>query len=1171
MNINRLVKRTEFVQEFTHSVFGRLLSVLMLLFVVQFFGAQTLAAQSKKVTLHLVNAPLATVLNDLSKQTHYKFFYSDNVTDPNQKVTLDVVNEPLNEVLDQIFKGTKIGFQLKNNQILLFKKIMESNSNANNPQQGEMRKITGKVTDEKGEAMPGVTIVEKGTTTGTITDTNGNYSFPKTSPNDILVFSFVGMQSQEVSVGNKNVINVALSESTTSLNEVVVVGYGTKLKSALTGSISTLGSEKIESRPVTGTMDALEGLISGVDISHTSGQPGQENYALSIRGISSINGNTPLILVDGVPGDINLINPNDIQDVTVLKDASAAIYGARAADGVILITTKGGNESGKPVVSYSTNFGMKSPSFLKKTTPTLHFVEMFNEANANDGDPQTFSDATIAKIKVNSSDVGPGENWGVESYPMFYQSKDWYRDLFREAMIQSHNLSISGGNDKTTYFLSGSFVNNQGNISVGSNYSNKYNYRVNVQTKLWKTIKLSAIVSYDYQNTLAPSALLNGGDYNDDAIDNALKVFSYVPEFNPTGNYYSYQGYGNPFQDILEGGYESTNDSRLNNNFKIDWTPIKGLVWTGQAAVNIENYGDKDINQTFYGYNWDNSINGLPRNDPNSAYFNNWSTTYKNFSTYINYNTIIANKHSISIMAGASQEKQEENQTYMSGSDFLSNQIFVLPLSNPKNLTAGSYWNDDSWALLSYFGRLSYSYDGKYYLDATVRKDGSSKFSPEKRWSGTYPSVAIAWKLSEEPFFKSNVPENIMDLLKVRASWGKTGNQDISALGLFDYYQLINIGGEYPIDGSSVSQLASMNGIASPTRTWETIQTKNLGFDLGFFHSKLTASFDIYRKNNTNMLVSVTYPTTLGATAPTTNAGNLVINGWELQGNWKSKIGDVQLNVGLILDYNKDILTNLQGSSTFSLGENTAVQGYPMNSFFGYKGSIIRSQAELDTYAAKFAGKGIVPATQPNGYKGLGVGDVMYQDIDGDGTITTYGNGTKGSTGDAVFLGSADPKYTYSVNAGLEYKNFDLGIIIQGTGDKYAWHGNGNFGVPLAYSWFQPLDYFYGKTFSQDNLNAQYPRLSNSGTVKNNNYQCSSIYMVNTKYLRFKNITIGYNIPRKFLNTLKINSARIYFSGEDLFTISPGTWGHDYDPEESNTDYNYPFYKTFSLGLNVNL
>jgi hypothetical protein len=319
------------------------------------------------------------------------------------------------------------------------------------------------------------------------------------------------------------------------------------------------------------------------------------------------------------------------------------------------------------------------------------------------------------------------------------------------------------------------------------------------------------------------------------------------------------------------------------------------------------------------------------------------------------------------------------------------------------------------------------------------------------------------------------------------------------------------------------------------------------------------------------MLVSVTYPTTLGATAPTTNAGNLLINGWELQGNWKSKIGDVQFNVGLILDYNKDILTNLQGSSTFSLGENTAVQGYPMNSFFGYKGSIIRSQAELDTYAAKFAGKGIVPATQSNGYKGLGVGDVMYQDIDGDGTITTYGNGAKGSTGDAVYLGSADPKYTYSVNAGLEYKNFDLGIIIQGTGDKYAWHGNGNFGVPLAYSWFQPLDYFYGKTFSQDNLNAQYPRLSNSGTVKDNNYQCSSIYMVNTKYLRFKNITIGYNIPRKFLNTLKINSARIYFSGEDLFTISPGTWGHDYDPEESNTDYNYPFYKTFSLGLNVNL
>jgi TonB-linked SusC/RagA family outer membrane protein len=1141
------------------------ITAFLLLFSALNVIAETSYSQTTRISIDLKGSTVKQVLKTIEAQSEFYFLYNDELVDVNRKVNVSFKNDKIDNILNNLFGGKNVEYVVKDRHIIL------TPVNEKDIQQQKQKRITGIVTDATtGETLPGVTVMVQGTTKGTQTGADGKYTLDVTNTNVVLVFSFVGYLTDRIPTNGQLVIDVKLKTDIKKLDEVVVIGYGTKLKGELTGSVSKLNSDKIELRPVTGTLDALQGLISGVDITHTNGAPGQENFALTIRGVSSINGNSPLILVDGVPGDINLINSNDIQNVTVLKDASAAIYGARAADGVILVTTKGGNVSEKPVISYSSNFGMKSTDFLKKTTSTDHFVKMFNEANANDGDPQTFSNATLAKIAANDPGVGPGENWGVESYPMFYRSKDWYGDLFKTAMIQTHNLSISGGTDKTTYFLSGGYLHNEGNISAGSNYSDKYNLRMNVQTKIMKNLKLNAIISYDYQNTITPSALSNGGDLQDNAIEEALKAFSYVPEFNPTGNYYSYQGYGNAFQFLKEGGSENTKDSRLNNNFKIDWTPIKGLDWTGQAAINIENYSDNANNQTFYGYNWDNSINGLPRNLPNSAYFNNWNTLYKNFSTYLNYNTILFNKHSINLMAGASQEKHTQNSTYMSGANFLSNQIFVLPLSDPKNLTAGSFWNDDSWALLSYFGRLSYSYDGKYYIDATVRKDGSSKFSPEKRWSETYPSILAGWKLSEEPIFKTNISENIIDLLKVRASWGRTGNQDIPTLGLFDYYQLINIGGQYPIDGSTVSQLASMNGIASPTRTWETIETKNLGIDLGFFHSKLTASFDMYQKKNTNMLVSVAYPTTLGATAPTTNAGNLLIKGWELQGNWKSKVGDFQYNIGFMLNYNSNTLTNLQGNDSYSLGLNYARQGYPLNSFFGYKGSIIRTQAELDAYAAKFAGKGIVPGTQANGYKGLGVGDVMYQDIDGDGQITTYGDGSKGSTGDVVFLGSADPKYTYSVNAGLAYKSFDLSIILQGTGDKYDWRGNGNFGVPLAHSWFQPLDYFYGKTFSQDNLNAPYPRLSNSGTVKGNNYQCSSIYMVNTKYLRFKNITIGYNIPKKLLSKLNINSARIYFSGENLLTISPGTWGHDYDPEESNSEYNYPFYKTFSLGFNIN-
>jgi hypothetical protein len=434
-------------------------------------------------------------------------------------------------------------------------------------------------------------------------------------------------------------------------------------------------------------------------------------------------------------------------------------------------------------------------------------------------------------------------------------------------------------------------VKDNGTISAGTNSSDRYNLRVSMQSNIRKNIKLDASVAYDYLTVKAPSQLA-------DAINNALKVFSYVPLRNPAGNYYGYQGYENPFQEVEMGGNRTTKNTRLSNNFKLDWEPIKGLVWTGQAAVNIERYDDNAYYATNYEHNWDNSINSLTRNNPNSAYYSDWNTLYKNFTTYINY-TRSFDKHNINLMVGASREKKDRNAKYIGGADFSSNEIFPLSLSDPKNLNTGNNaWDNDSQALLSYFGRLGYSFNGRYYLDATFRKDGSSKFSPDKRWSEIYPSVSVAWKISEESFFKSIVPDDILDLFKIRTSWGKTGNQDINAFGLFDYIQQISIGGQYSIDGSSVSKMAWMNGIASPNRTWETIETKNLGFDVGLLHSKVKASFDVYRKENTNMLVSVAYPTTLGADAPTTNAGKLLTNGWELTGEWNSSVGELHFNIG---------------------------------------------------------------------------------------------------------------------------------------------------------------------------------------------------------------------------------------------------------------------------------
>lgn len=1122
----------------------------------------------QNVTQVNVNKPetisLKDLLMQLEKQYQFRFVYDDAAI-RGEKISVAILHESADELIASLTKLLKDeGLMLSEigNQQYGITRLENPLYNSNTlPLSKALEQIhlSGMVKDNSGNPLAGVTIKVESSDIGTITDDKGNYSID-VPDNAILVVSYLGYQTQKIPTKGRTSINVSLIPTATELNQLVVIGYGSKKKGNLTGAVSSVNLDNIKSRPVVNSMEALQGRLPGVTITSQSGEPGREDYQLNIRGISSINGTAPLVLINGVPGDINSINPTDIENVTVLRDAAASIYGARAADGVILVTTKTGKSSGHPEVSYSYNISFNHPHYLKKTTTTSQFVAMFNQANLNDGDPQTFSDETIKKVAANDPGIGPGENWSLTSYPMFYQNHNWYKSLFKTSETQTHNLSISGGTQSTTYRISAGYLHDNGIISTGTDHFNRYDLRMSFHTQITQGLSLDINSSYDNQKIFEPSEL-------NDAIDNALKVFSYVPYRNPAGNWYTYQGYQNPFQELLEGGMRNSNSSMLSNNFKLDWEPIHGLVWTGQAAVNIGQNEDNAYYPTFYGYQWDNSISSLTRNLPNSAYDNQLNTIYNNYTTYLNYSLHIQ-KHQIHFMLGASKEKSQSKTVNVSGANFTNNEIFVLPLSDPKELSVGDYWANDPWDLVSYFGRASYSYKGKYYLDATFRKDGSSKFSPVTRWSEFYPSVSVAWKLSEEPFLRKFLQNNIIDLFKTRLSWGRAGNQDIPTLGLFDYIQQISVGGQYPIDGTTRSQSASLSGIAAPDRTWETIETKNLGFDLGLFQSKLAISFDIYQKKNTDMLVSVAYPSTLGAPAPTTNAGSLLNDGWELNGSWKSEIGRVQLQVGVIVNYNKNEVTNLQGNDTYNVGLTFARQGYPLNSYFGYKGTIIRTQKELEAYASKYAGKGIVPGTQPNGYKGLGIGDVMFQDISGDGEITPFG--TNGHNGDVVFLGSQTPKYTFSSTVELHYKSFDFFMLLQGTGNKYIWRGNGNFGVPLSEFWFQPIGYFYGKTFSENNPNAPYPRLSNSSVVKTNNYQFSSIWLVNTRYLKIGNLTIGYTLPKINLSKYEIRNARIYFSGENILYFAKGTWDKEYNPEENSSEDNYPMYSTFSLGININ-
>lgn len=1134
----------------------KLTIVLCLLLAVQSFAIDTFA-QSTTLNLNLRNVSVKDVLRQIEDLSEFYFLYNDDFVDVSRKVNIEVKEKSVKEILNQLFANENVAVIVKDRQIVLSPLDTGTQSILRTGQSAIT--VSGKVTDSSGNSLPGVTVLVKGTTIGTITDPNGNYSLKDISDEATLIFSFIGMKTTEIAVGRQTAINVRMEEETVGIEEVVAIGYGTKAKGALTGSISTTRGDVLESRPVTNTLSAIQGLIPGVTVTRSSGRPGQEDYQLQIRGFSSKNGNQPLILIDGVPGDMATLNPNDIDNITVLKDAAAAIYGARSADGVLLITTKSGVK-GKTQISYSGNVAVKTPSYTKNMATPYQLAKMFDEGRVNDGDPAKYLEEDFQKMLNNDPGVGPGRMLYLEGYPNFYRNTDWNDVVFKNSILQSHNISVNGGNEQVRFMVSGGYLGNDGVFAYGKNNSKRYNFRTNLFVKIRENIDLDTRIAYEHEDYIEPAE-------TEVALGAVLQSWSYLPVRNPAGHFYEYQGYANPAQWLEESGENKSARRKLRANAKLDWELADGLTLTGQAGVNVGNNDSQGFWKTFRTYNWEDNINTI-RRSPNFASYVDDRDWYKNLTAYLNYSKIIG-QHTINVMAGSSHEEYDFNRKVMEGREFANNEVYPLSLANPTKLYAtsrGYTWRIEDWALDSYFGRLSYSFSGKYYLDATVRKDGSSKFSPDFRWSKAYPSVSVGWKLSEESFLKN---QEVLDMLKLRGSWGQTGNQDISTLGMYDYVQLINIGGKYPM-GTSNSAVAgaSMKGMASPERTWETIRNMNVGVDFSLLNSKLSGTFDLYQKKNTNMLVDVVFPATLGANAPSTNSGELTTNGWDLTINWADKKGDFTYRVGAVVNFNENELTDLKGADQFNLGLTPFREGYPINSYFGYKtDGIIKTQQDLDAYS-KYAGKGIVPATKPNGQKGLGIGDIMYKDVDGDGSITPYGDRTKGFYGDAVYLGSANPKYTYGITADVKYKNFDFSMLWQGTGEKLVLR-TGEFAMPYYYPWFQPFEYFYEKTWAAERPDAQYPRISHTDAVKYYNYAASDNMIENTAYLRLKNLQIGYTLPTSIARKLSLDVVRVYFSGQDLLEFTNGDWDGNYDPEEGQSFNSYPFFRAYSLGIDV--
>ncbi|WP_370862161.1 SusC/RagA family TonB-linked outer membrane protein [Parabacteroides faecis] len=1006
-------------------------------------------------------------------------------------------------------------------------------------------RITGKVTDTNGEPIIGANVSTKGTTLGTITDINGSFLLDVPSET-VISISYIGYLTQEVKVKQQTSLNIVLKEDTQALEEVVVVGYGTVKRANLGGAVATADAKAFEARPVQNAVTALQGEVPGLTITRSGGgAPGAET-TMKIRDVSSINGGTPLVLIDGAEGDINLINPSDIENVSVLKDGTAAIYGARASDGVVLITTKSGKRNQKTTVSFDAYYSVKTPALLKKTASLLQHAEMALEIT--DGSfPIEYTKEDLELIRQNSDQILTGVEWGRwgNIYPKFFKNQDWNDIVIGNGNMQNYNVNISGGGERYSYLVSLGHQREEGLPKFGKDLNKRYFVRAKSSIEIFKNLTYDLNLAYEASNRDYSSGLTEGQNI----WELIYKTRSWAPLRNPAGNFYTFEGFDNPAQVLEEGGMASKTTGNVTVNNQLRWNVIDGLDLVGQAVIRKYDFDENVTNKIVYSRNWED-VNHRTARTPNNAERRYSKTLSKNFTLYADYKKNFNDLHDLSIMVGTSHESQNYDKFTAKRINFDQQENMSLQLGGSENQSAWSEGN--AWTINSFFSRVNYTFKNRYIIEGTLRADGSSRFDPDHRW-GYFPGVNAAWRLGEEGFMKNL---NLFDDLKVRASYGEMGNQ--SGIGLYDYIQLISLSSDYyPFGGGTKGQMAKSGNIVSTSRTWETIQTTNIGLDFATLKNRLYGSFDYFWKENKNMLIPKTYPSMLGADAPSTNSGHLSIRGWEVALGWRDQINDFSYSVRFNLSDARNQVVERVGSNLIKLGLNETPTDYPLNSFFGYEfDGIIQDEQELKDYIARFPNGGI-PGD-------LSVGDAKYKDLDGDGKLSVLGDGKEGS-GDVKYLGDKNPRYNFGMNLSAAYKGFDFSAFIQGVGRRTMFL-EGEASKPMAEAWFQSAAYWYGKTWTAERTDAQYPAIT-STSKRGYNYYYSTNTKHNVGYARLKNLQLGYTIPSSVTAKIGLQKLRVYFSGEDLFEIhnTPGGW----DPEEDGQITSYPFARNYSFGVNV--
>jgi tonB-linked outer membrane protein, susC/ragA family len=1045
----------------------------------------------------------------------------------------------------------------------------------------QTKKITGNVTNTAGEPIIGATVLEKGNTTnGTITDIDGNFTI-NLPANATLSISYIGYITQEIQVGYQTSFKVVLKDDTKTLDEIIVVGYGSQKKANLTGAVSSVKmDEALGDRPLLNAADALQGAVPGLFVSNGGNAPGTSKsfqirgaYSLGVKNSDGTYGNTikPLVLIDNVEGDIDMINPEDIESINVLKDAaSAAIYGARAAGGVILVTTKRPKGASRFELNYNNNFAFGKAVNLPKQAPLMDYLQAYLDCGYSDaywslGSPSVskWMEYLTAYQKDPSSfnTVGDGIYVDESGVPYYLNEKDLYKNFMETSFQMTHNISASGGTDKLRYRISGGYNSNDGVLISNRDKFERMNVNSFISADVTKWFTQEITMSYAHSLQTSPGGM--GGVYN-------TRLVSYYPEGELPASVNTLADEDLPLftprNQILYSNPVNNKNDNPRIFLKSILKPLKGL-----EAV-FEYTFDKNI----YDYHWYTgqydytTIQGGSSKSFVDDYLRKYKqhTNYNSINVYATYNKDFGNHH-FKVMAGFNQESsyQETLDTYS-----YNQAVLDVPAMSSGTGTIKATDSYSEYAIRGGFFRVNYNYLDKYLLEVNGRYDGSSKFPKSSRF-GFFPSVSAGWQIAQERFMNST--RHWLDGLKLRASYGVIGNQNINPYTFTPSMSVNNKATSWIIDDTYVTSISSLPALVSQNFTWEKVGTINVGLDVNLFNNRLSGVFEWYQRNTNGMLApGVQLPAVVGASAPYQNTADMRTRGWELSLNWRDQIGKVGYRIGFNLsDYKSEIIKYDDNAATKLL--SSYYPGQTLGEIWGY---VVDGYYTVDDFVDTSSWQLKEGVTSINGYN-VRPGDVKFKNLRDDDTSTnviTSGDNTFDNPGDRKVIGNTTPRYQYGINLGMNYAGFDLNVILQGTGKRDYWISNvltfpmnGDNFVPL----FEGLsDYWMPKDpdngdWSAVNPNAKYPRIYGNRGNSGSNLRQSDKYLSDASYLRIKNITLSYKLPKKWVNQIFLNQMKAFVSIENVATFTSLPSG--IDPER--IEWNYPAFRTVSFGVNITL